>query len=322
MDSQDSSVTRRRGVPRGLGNSGSGASVWGVGYGTDDVGSEVCDLLAGCRDGAGLCGEPVLQLADGAVFDGGSVSGVGGPANPGRWNRYAYVEGDPVNLHDPGGLVALKPSPSPTTQPNPSNPFPGAGPDVGDKDKAVPDTPSDEGSTWDPVGVSGKPPECDMKNDGNARVINFLRANRDAAATLFQETGLDANFILAWAGQESGWSTGSAATKNNNFFGLTTNDWPGSAACPAGSFAGFACFPVPEGGRSLLASGQSALSSAGGRYLTPALAAQRSGGSVADIARAIANAGFNTEVDDQGVTYGNRISDTFNSIARRLKCPD
>ncbi|MDO8941627.1 MAG: RHS repeat-associated core domain-containing protein, partial [Desulfobacterales bacterium] len=28
----------------------------------------------------------------------------GGPANPGSWNRYAYVEGDPVNYHDPGGL--------------------------------------------------------------------------------------------------------------------------------------------------------------------------------------------------------------------------
>jgi RHS repeat-associated protein len=33
----------------------------------------------------------------------------GGPANPGSWNRYAYVEGDPVNFHDPRGLMAEGP---------------------------------------------------------------------------------------------------------------------------------------------------------------------------------------------------------------------
>jgi hypothetical protein len=34
----------------------------------------------------------------------------GGPANPGSWNRYAYVEGDPVGFHDPAGLMARAPS--------------------------------------------------------------------------------------------------------------------------------------------------------------------------------------------------------------------
>jgi RHS repeat-associated protein len=28
----------------------------------------------------------------------------GGPSDPGSWNRYAYVQGDPVNLTDPAGL--------------------------------------------------------------------------------------------------------------------------------------------------------------------------------------------------------------------------
>jgi RHS repeat-associated protein len=32
-----------------------------------------------------------------------------GPKDPGSWNRYAYVEGDPVNSRDPGGLFALGP---------------------------------------------------------------------------------------------------------------------------------------------------------------------------------------------------------------------
>ena len=35
----------------------------------------------------------------------------GGAADPGSWNRYAYVEGDPVNLYDPGGLQAQAPYP-------------------------------------------------------------------------------------------------------------------------------------------------------------------------------------------------------------------
>ena len=33
----------------------------------------------------------------------------GGPADPGSWNRYAYVMDDPVNLSDPEGLVTVDP---------------------------------------------------------------------------------------------------------------------------------------------------------------------------------------------------------------------
>jgi RHS repeat-associated protein len=34
----------------------------------------------------------------------------GGPGEPGSWNRYAYVQGDPVNSFDPEGLVAAQAS--------------------------------------------------------------------------------------------------------------------------------------------------------------------------------------------------------------------
>jgi RHS repeat-associated protein len=37
----------------------------------------------------------------------------GGVGEPGSWNRYAYVNGDPVNFYDPEGLFAKKPEFSP-----------------------------------------------------------------------------------------------------------------------------------------------------------------------------------------------------------------
>ncbi len=35
----------------------------------------------------------------------------GGPADPGSWNRYSYVQGDPVNFRDPSGLLLAPPGP-------------------------------------------------------------------------------------------------------------------------------------------------------------------------------------------------------------------
>jgi RHS repeat-associated protein len=32
----------------------------------------------------------------------------GGPSDPGSWNRYAYVQGDPVNFYDPQGLAKCR----------------------------------------------------------------------------------------------------------------------------------------------------------------------------------------------------------------------
>ena len=37
-----------------------------------------------------------------------TTGSVNNPADPGSWNRYAYVLGDPINFHDPRDLVACE----------------------------------------------------------------------------------------------------------------------------------------------------------------------------------------------------------------------
>jgi RHS repeat-associated protein len=246
----------------------------------------------------------------------------GGAGDPGSWNRYGYVGGDPVNFYDPPGLFMAVPQPNGHSL---SHGIPNAGgfPLGGGGAPEIEVRETEEASGGGTFLEPPIPPECDETDPVNARVLGFIRRNQDSASTLAQETGLSAGFILAWAAMESGWGFGGAATRNNNFFGLTTNNWPNAIGCPEGAFAGFACFAVPEGGgATLLPSGRSALSSANQRYLRPALEAQAAGGGPAAIAAAIANAGFNSEHDDHGVTYGNSVQGTFNSIQRRRHCLD
>jgi RHS repeat-associated protein len=50
----------------------------------------------------------------------------GGASEPGSWNRYPYVGGDPVNWHDPLGLMRQQPQPLPLpTRPGEEPPSPG-----------------------------------------------------------------------------------------------------------------------------------------------------------------------------------------------------
>ena len=163
---------------------------------------------------------------------------------------------------------------------------------------------------------SNSNPNCDATHPTNAKVINFIQQNTAGAQAVAGASGLSSSFILAWAGYESGYGTSNAATINNNFFGLKVpGAWGGAVNCPGGASPGFACFQ----NTGLVASGQAALFSYNSQYLQAALDAQGAGGSIADIANAIAAAGFNSEYAT-GV-YGNNVAAAAAAIALRQNCP-
>ncbi|MCC7237761.1 MAG: glucosaminidase domain-containing protein, partial [Bryobacterales bacterium] len=231
----------------------------------------------------------------------------GGPASPGSWNRYAYVEGDPVNRVDPKGLFWEGPNLMALDGGFMSaDTWGGGGYRVWTMYLTDNDTETSFTESFaSPLGQGGGGggsqapppvnPDCDESDPTNAKVIGFLRRNTAAAEQLAEETGLSREFILAWAAFESGYGEGTASRRNSNFFGLTapnggTGGWSGAIACHENAHSGFACF---DSGHlnSLLVSGRAALLSQSNRYLTPSLTAQNSGGSIADIASAVARGG-------------------------------
>ena len=236
-----------------------------------------------------------------------------GVGDPGSWNKYSYVAGDPVNNTDPTGMWTCPESVRYCSRDYiPAEDQGGTGGGGS----------GDQGVAHGRRGGEKPSKNCDLNDPTNAKVINYIRTNAGAASQIASLTGLNADFILAWGALESGYGTGSAATKNNNFFGLTapskssTGGWAGAVPCNtlSGTFAGFACF---AGDSTLLLSGTAALSSQSGRYLVPALAAQASGEGLAGIGSAIAAAGFNSE----RINYGERVAGAAAQIAKRVDCP-
>ena len=247
-----------------------------------------------------------------------------GPEDPGGWNRYAYVENDPVNYGDPQGLLRCLDCAQVPDDPPPGSGVGGPGYGGG---KMLPRVGSGE-QTGVPVGTGvtpgkrhpsqpGRPKRdpCDAKNPTNVKVIDFIKTETDAAATVSKATGLNTGFILAWAAYESGYGISNKATANNNYFGLTNGDWIDAVACARNASPGFVCFQ--DSG--LIDSGLSALQSFGNRYLQAGLGAQSSGSNIAGIANAIAAVGFNSEYSLGG--YGNRVNEAANAIAARQNCP-
>jgi len=170
----------------------------------------------------------------------------------------------------------------------------------------------------------------------NSYYLTFIKTYSAEAQTLAQVTGVNADFILAWTAMESGWGVGlvgdqiqsKVAQANDNFLGLTTQDWVGANAayCAPGASLGYACFNLwalgTQGSLSIVPSVWSALHSGGGRYLNAILQAQaQPGATTASVATALANAGFNSVDEDNGVIYGNKVAGSDTVIQARKNCP-
>ena len=258
--------------------------------------------------------------------------------DPGSFNRYTYVENDPVNSNDPTGLyLAVYPLEDG-----------GFGLPAGSFGLAAVYSSWNMGPEGELTSSSGafigsgggrgrsgggrvSVDPCDRSNPVNAKVLDFIDRNKAPAESVAASVGLSADFILAWAAFESAYGTGSSARlDNNNFFGLTTpssggtGGWVGAVPCSSKTgltFDGFACFPTDEvndlyGGNNLYYSALAALTSQSNRYLNAALAPQNTGGDISAIANAIAKVGFNSEPID----YGVKVKEAASAIARRAHC--
>ncbi len=159
---------------------------------------------------------------------GGGSGGPGDPADPESWNRYAYAGNDPVNFYDPPGLeddavdcgTGLPCFSVTGTGSGGSGGWGGGGGPNGFLPVGMgQQTSGGGGGGGSGTSSSNSDPHCNRNDPTNAKVLDYISANQAAASELSAETGLSADFILAWGGLESGYGIGSAARLNNNFFG-------------------------------------------------------------------------------------------------------
>ena len=149
------------------------------------------------------------------------------PSNPGSWNHYAYVNGDPVNLNDPAGLF---------TEGDDGDDG-GGDPGPGDQGGHSPgQTPVlNKGNTPYPECNKGDNPSVDNK-------INFIVANYGDAASeaagITAAVGGNTNTLttafLQWSAWESHYGQDPGNIAENNYFGAqnkynTAGAWNGAA---------------------------------------------------------------------------------------------
>jgi RHS repeat-associated protein len=156
-----------------------------------------------------------------------TAEGANDPSTPQSWNRYGYAMTDPLNRYDPQGLNAPFP---PTGDAPPEYGWIGPWWDVtpGSEGGGIPVFPDPVFTEYTPTGGGGggggratKPKICD----------SAIMAPE--ITTIFSEMGahlgLDPEFIMAVAVQESGWNLSHVYQTNstsdgkplNNLFGLT-----------------------------------------------------------------------------------------------------
>jgi RHS repeat-associated protein len=138
-----------------------------------------------------------------------------GPSDPGSWNQYAYVGGDPINFRDRSGLFAEA-----------GDEGDGPGPDQGPTVAGGVPRPT-KGIPMDPTGNF---PDCNPKNNGTtAKKLNFISKNyagaASEAASVQKDMGTTINtsaltvMFLQWGYWESGQGINPRNLAQNNFFG-------------------------------------------------------------------------------------------------------
>ena len=159
------------------------------------------------------------------------------PADPGSWNKYAYVQGDPINFYDPPGTNIWNPD-------SPRDAW--AGYQAGgfiffygwtDGGYGIAGAGAVSGSPGGPTDPSGDdqhhaPPyyqthPCDGNDSTNARILDFIGAHEADAKELATQVNLPWEWILGVSAAETTYGTEgiafSGTPPTNNFFGLHVN---------------------------------------------------------------------------------------------------
>ncbi len=259
--------------------------------------------------------------------------------DPGSWNRYAYVQGDPVSSSDPAGLLAAA-----------ATNLPGFDPDMLEQavclgqtvdyyvDGSFANSACIIGAAKGVAEVVAPQPTCDQGL--NPVYVSYVQSDFSSALGLSIATGsaMNADFILAWGAVESNFGTSYIAQDNHNFFGdrdckddpktggciANTNPghtapWIGAMPCgSAGSGSpnlGFACFSGDSG---FFQSGWAAIFAHNGRDVT--IAQSMPNATPAQLAQAIANGGHCTEGNCLNGGYGTQVQNDYNKIAPIVNC--
>ena len=161
-----------------------------------------------------------------------AANGANDPTNPGSWNRYAYVEGDPVNFIDRAGLFQEAPQPVLGGYPSANNPG-GGEPCTG------PTFDASSGCVYDP-GSTGPPVQPFGASSGDLSVTGY---SRTGAKETTIANDLDDILTEVLTGGCAKWLTGanfSAADFINAIMGSGSNDYTfGYGAVSDNSIAAF-----------------------------------------------------------------------------------
>ncbi len=248
-------------------------------------------------------------------FDSPDRGGGANGADPTSWNRYSYVQGDPVNYTDTQGLY----------REGPGNPFPPI-PIIISGPTAPDPTDSCNQNQIMAVGCRVAEPDpggggpanpCDRSVPLNAQALNWIAAHGTDAANAAAKIGVTEAFMLSLSAIESGWGAGPFVSGQdssgntvyyNNFFSqhAPAPNENGTVTLNGNYMATYADYSASAVGFTISNSGQ--------------LVANMTSSS--DVAKKLQDAGY-YGINPDGSKVPNFVSDvgsTSNFVAARLNC--